>query len=234
MARSSHYYARGEDALRAVSHQTARCTLRISPAFRGARSRGTLVARFAESPAMVAGGVLNSRIRRCAAAKDVQQGSTIDGRLQASLARRLRVMHEPHSTFCEGAVMNRPFLLALVLFFAVVGIALMSDGSVGVAQAGHGGCSCSCYGCDGGCYCHGRRGCHGRRHHRCYGCNGCCGYTACDPCCNPCCDSDGCEVEAPATPEAPAAPAPAASAASPKAGKAARNFSASRRVAVRR
>jgi hypothetical protein len=134
--------------------------------------------------------------------------------------------------------MNRPFLLALVLFLAVAGIALMGDGNVGanVAQAGHCSCSCGgCYGCDGGC--HARR-CHGRRHHRrCYGCNGCSGYTACDPCCNPCCDpccgTNGCEVETPATPEAPAAPAPAASAGSPKA-KAGRATAISHRVAVQR
>lgn len=43
---------------------------------------------FAESSAALAGVVLISRIRRCAAAKEVRQESAIDGRLQASLARR--------------------------------------------------------------------------------------------------------------------------------------------------
>jgi hypothetical protein len=68
------------DALRAVSHQAARYVLRISPAFRGERSMARSLQGFAESPAALAGVVLISRIRRCAAAKEVQQESAIDGR----------------------------------------------------------------------------------------------------------------------------------------------------------
>jgi hypothetical protein len=76
----------------------------------------------------------------------------------------------------EG-VMNRVLLFGIVLFLAVVGIALI--GGEKTVIAGHG-----CHGCDGGCYgddgCYGDcGGCNGRRARRHARRNGCYGYSNC-------------------------------------------------------
>lgn len=96
--------------------------------------------------------------------------------------------------------MNRALILGIAIFFAVVGIALMSGDNAALAGHGCNGCDgCSGYSCDGGCNgCgggffkkmrnkHRNKGCHG-----CHGYNDCCGQPACEPaCCEPACDSCG-------------------------------------------
>jgi hypothetical protein len=80
----------------------------------------------------------------------------------------------------EEPRMNRPLSFGIAIFLAVVGIALLGEGSKAVAgHRCHGSCSCASDGRGRACYCYcvgGRLHCR----HRCCGCRTetCCGHHA--------------------------------------------------------